>query len=104
MLTLDLLARVTRFEFVKKRTLRRGPRPLPLHGVFGHIFHMQMTPLPPRDEVWTSFSHADDPAPSPGRSFDIFFTCRCTIVNDATSGGGKVLRVTRLDRKRTRLN
>src|SRR4029434_6805143 len=54
--------------------------PLPRDGVFGHIFHMQMTPPPP-----------------PRRSFDIFFTCRCHAINYATIGGGKVLSIARLD-------
>src|SRR4029434_3656597 len=77
-----LLSRVTRFEFVKKRTLCRGT-----------------PPPPPRWSFWTYFSHADDPAPFPRRGFDIFFYMQmsCTIVNDATSGGGKVLSVARLE-------
>ena len=45
-----LTGRVTRFEFVKKRTLcRRTP--------------------PPQWSFWTSFSHAYDPAPSPATKF-----------------------------------
>src|SRR4029434_4161766 len=71
-----------RFEFVKKRTLRRG------------------TP-PPRQGFWTSFLHADDPAPAPSpatKFLHLFYMqMSCTIVNDATSGGGKVLSVARLE-------
>src|SRR4029434_6413679 len=60
----SLLCRVTRFECVKKRTLRRGT-----------------PPPPPRWSFWTYFSHADDPAPSPRRSYDIchvmYYCKRC---------------------------
>src|SRR4029434_9779267 len=41
-----LLSRVTRFEFVKKRTLRRRTPPPPPATEFCHLFHMRMTPPP----------------------------------------------------------
>ena len=61
-----VLPRVTRFEFVKKRTLRRGTPPIP------------------RDGILTYFSHADDPAPSPLTKFEQGAQC-CQIGNGEVS-------------------
>src|SRR4029434_2674699 len=51
------------------------------------------TPPPPRNEVYTYFS----------RNFDIFYMqMSCAVVNNATSGSGKVLSVARVELEKHR--